>query len=170
MPELHHFPNFPSVIASIYCPYSKLCTLFSNEKIFTYSLAFHFLNRQSVWDSKLYILDVATKLQSLINLAQRTLKANWRKENLTQTNLKEADVREGIFLRFTSLTLISGKLETATQEEKKLNWSSESGAFQCTPDVSEVMIVVVFIPGRQLSPTQPLTDSPRVGSGRESGG
>lgn len=42
-----------------------------------------------MWDSKLYILDVATKPQSFINLAQRILKANWRKENSTQTNLKE---------------------------------------------------------------------------------
>lgn len=41
-----------------------------------------------MWDSKLYIPDVATKLQSLINLAQRILKANWRKENFTQINLK----------------------------------------------------------------------------------
>lgn len=91
-----------------------------------------------MWDSKLYTLDVATKLQSFINLAQRILKANWRKENFTQTNLKEEDVREDVFLRFTSSRLISGKLETATQEEKKLNQSSASGAFQCTPDVSEV--------------------------------
>lgn len=97
MPDLHYFPNFPSVIAHIYCPYSKLCILFSNEKIFTYSVAFNFLNRQSMWDSKLYILDVATKLQSFINPAQRILKANWTKGNFTQTNLKEEDVREDIF-------------------------------------------------------------------------
>lgn len=49
--------------------------------------------------------------------------------------MKEENVREDIFLRFTSSKLISGKLETATQKEKKLNRSSESGAFQCTPDV-----------------------------------
>lgn len=91
-----------------------------------------------MWDSKLYILDVATKLQILINLAQSTLKTNWRKENLTHTNLMEADVREDPFLRFTSSTLLSGKLETADQEEKELNQSSESGTFQCPPDISEI--------------------------------
>lgn len=54
------------------------------------------------------------------------------------THKPEADVREDTFLRFTSSTLLSGKLETAIQEEKELNQSSESGTFQCPPDISEI--------------------------------
>lgn len=61
-----------------------------------------------MWDSKLYILDVATKPQSFINLAQRILKANWRKENSTQTNLKEGRICERghlskVYLLYTDL-------------------------------------------------------------------
>lgn len=126
MHEFHHFCHFLSVIATIDYPFFKLCTLFSNRKIFTFHVAFHFLNRQSMYDSKLYILGVVAKLQSLINLKHRILKAKCRKENLTYTNLEEADERQEISLRIISLTLASGKLG-----EKILEPSTESGSFQC---------------------------------------
>lgn len=79
-----------------------------------------------MYDSKLYILDVVAKPQSLINLKHRTLKGKCRKENLTYTNLEEADERQEISLRIISLTLASGKLGG-----KNLEPSTESGSFQC---------------------------------------
>lgn len=79
-----------------------------------------------MYDSKLYILDVVAKLQSLINLKHKILKAKCRKENLTYTNLEEADERQEISLRIISLTLAYGKLG-----EKILEPSTESGSFRC---------------------------------------